>query len=264
MLNIKVIPAGQRVFKGFAGSYKNNVLGNEKYFYLAPHLNTAKTYTRQSSQGFVRPYQFTREVRLLHMTPRTVDYLIQQVFRVENRQYLLFAFGRLPEQFKKNMYKKFNYNNLELNHGRRNSNAKIFKGVQFVGRRTSVHQVNKKVSERLCSFLKSRKLDGYYYTANGSFHDEIMLCDASGRLLKMNSPQGYATFVRNYARVPKISFGTLKGLLKKTYVFPTTNYMRNLAARKIQTAFRHSLTARLTRPSTSGSRARASPGSASL
>jgi hypothetical protein len=236
-LDVRVIPKGHRVFKGFSGRYTNNVLGNEKHFYVAPTMNTAKEYMRGSKKGFVRTYQFTREVRLLHMTHRTVNYLLRHVFRGENRRYLLFTFGQLPAQIKKQMYRKFNYNNLELNHNNNNSNNNIFKGVEFVGRRTSVHQVNKKVSERLCSFLKSKHLDGYYYTANGSFRDEIMLCDASARLL-MNNSHGYATFVRNYARVPKISFRTLKGLLRTTGVFPTNNYVRTLAARKIQSAFR--------------------------
>lgn len=239
-LNVRVIPGGQWVYKGFSGQHGNNVLGNEKYFYVAPTINTAKGYTRGRKKGFVRSYQFRRDVRLLHMTVRTVNYLLRHVFRGENRRYLMFAFGQLPAHFKKLMYREFNYNNLELNHNRYNSNNNMFKGVQFVGRRTSVHQVNKKVSERLCSFLKSKHLDGYYYTADGSFHDEIMLCDASGRLLKMNTPKTHATFVQNYAksRVPKISMGTLRSLLRTANVFPTNSYVKTLAARKIQSAAR--------------------------
>jgi hypothetical protein len=250
-LDIRVIPRGQWVHKGFSGYHKNNVLGNEKHFYVAPTVNIAKRYARGRTTAFLRSYQFTREVRLLHMTPRTVNYLIRRVFRYENRKYLLFTFGQLPEQMKKTMYKKFNYNNLNLNHNNYNTNARIFKGVQFVGRRTSVHQVNKKVSERLCSFLKRQNLDGYYYTANGSFHDEIMLCDASGRLLKMNNPQEPVTFVKNFAerRVPKITMKTLKNLLQRTGVNSPKPYMETLAARKIQSAARSYLRTRRVSPS---------------
>lgn len=250
-LDVRVIPRGQWVYKGFSGRYTNNVLGNEKYFYVAPTINTAQKYMRGRKEGYVRSYQFTRDVRLLHMTVETVNYLLRHVFTGENMKYLNFAFGQLSEQNKKQMYRKFNFNNLELNHNNNNSNAKMFKGVEFVGRRTSVHQVNKKVSERLCSFLKSKHLDGYYYTANGSFRDEIMLCNASGRLLKMNTPKSHATFVQNYAtvRVPKISLGTLRSLLRTTGVFPTNNYVRTLAARKIQSAARSYLRTRRVSPS---------------
>ena len=208
-LDVRVIPKDQVVYKGFSGRHTNNVLGNEKYFYVAPTINTAEKYMRGRKQGFVRSYKFTRAVRLLHMTFRTVNYLLQHVFRGENRRYLLFAFGQLPEQIKKKMFMRFNRNNINHNYNNNNNNATIFKGVEFVGRRTSVHGVNKKVSERLCSFLKSKHLDGYYYKANGSFRDEIMLCDASGRLLKMITPKSHATFVKNYSRVSKISFKTL-------------------------------------------------------
>jgi hypothetical protein len=114
-LDIRVIPRGQWVYKGFSGNYKNNVLGNEKHFYLAPNVKIAEIYTRRRRKGFVRPYQFTKEVRLLHMTPRTVNYLIRHVFRDENRNYLLFAFGQLPDQMKKTMYRKFNFNNCKKN-----------------------------------------------------------------------------------------------------------------------------------------------------
>jgi hypothetical protein len=238
-----VLKKGHVLYKGFDGNVNNKVLANEKHFYLAPNHNTASGY---ANNGFVRAYELTRDTRLLHMTPRVVRYLVRffllkEVNGNRNRRLhannpignmLRFAFKKINQQCKENIYDCFP--------AKLRGNSKTFLN-NYTGRRASMHNVNKKVSEYICNFLKIHRLDGYYYNesrnGNGAFHTEIMLCDASKRLLKIKNTSTHAVFLRNYSRNPNTKIQKMKTLIKNLKI--RNNYhLKNLAARKIQRVFR--------------------------
>ena len=87
----------------------------------------------------------------------------------------------------------------------------------------SLRNSNLPACKALCQILKANDLDGYYYKGDGKFHEEVMLCDASNKILKVKCKNIYGgttvhknenvIFVRNILEKPNATSNNLKKLL---------------------------------------------------
>jgi len=172
-LSIKSFRKGTTFYKGFREKY--NTLKNERFFYIARTVNIARTYMRTWEEGdaHVCEYTSTKQLRLLNMNDETIDGLLTSVYSDVNsrpHKIIKFAFGKASKNEKLKLFQ--NIVSPALFNNRKNSVSNKT--------RLSIHEMDKKVGQVLCPFLKANNLDGYYFHGTDEFHTEIMICDASG------------------------------------------------------------------------------------
>ena len=172
---------GSLFYKGYSGAYNDKLLKNEKYFYLSLNSKIADIYMYKefpnmyrSTDPYVCTYEITKPIHLLNLTTETINTILE-MFPSDSVNYksIKFAFGNASMNNKDKLLKNIseNYNNLK----------------KYVTNRSrlSLRNTNIRACKGLCEFFKQYNIDGYYFKQKpGEFHDEIMICDASNKVLK--------------------------------------------------------------------------------
>jgi hypothetical protein len=210
-LDTKVFNTGHKFWKGYSGGHDTNILKSEKYFFLAETKKVAQHY----SEYELCTYSLNRPIRLINLTRKTVE-IILNTMNPNSVNYKLVNFAFLPgdEQYKLSLLKQLVNENLYTRY-----KNKIMKNAN----RVSFHETNKAVCVSLCSFMKKNKFDGYYYGGNKTFHPEIMICDASNKLLKTECQEvdkknavypenKHVIFAKNILGNPKVTLKELRQL----------------------------------------------------
>lgn len=218
MLDIKIFEKGHTFYQGFSGAYNNAVLKNEKYFYVANKQNTANHYMYRNIMNTKRPpyvctYELTRPLRVLNMTQKTISLLLDTLDKNSSGyKAIKFAFGRASKNNKVNLLRNIVKANV-FNH---------YKNGVINNNRISFRESNWEACKSLCSILYKNGIDGYYYPGSPTFHEEVMICDASNKLLHVScktfinkSPvptDRHVTFVKNVLEDPDITLAQLTHL----------------------------------------------------
>lgn len=219
MLDTKLFENGHTFYQGFSGAYNNAVLKNEKYFYVANKQSTANHYMYRNIMNTKRPpyvctYKLTRPLRVLNMTQKTIYFLLNNILDKNSTGYkaIKFAFGKASKNNKVNLLRNIVKANV-FNH---------YKSGVINNNRISFRESNGEACKYLCVFLKKNGIDGYYYPGSPTFHEEIMICDASNKLLHVScktfinkSPivvNKHVTFVKNVLEDPDVTLAQLTHL----------------------------------------------------
>ena len=265
MFDTRVFEKGHVFYKGFSGAYNNKVLKNEKHFYVAEKKSSANYYMyknmmRKNDPPYVCTYKLTRPLRTLVITKRTIQDLLHTLDK-NNIGYkaIKFAFAKDRQKIKLSLLRNILKPNA-FNHYK----SLVISGVSS---RTSFYESNKEACRYLCTFLKSKGIDGYYYPGTKDFHEEIMICDASNKLLHVSckkyinkSPttnNRHVTFIKNVLENPKLEnlnyisnhFAMSKNLRelhkklvknminKQTSINSLNNLTRNKVTKKLKSKF---------------------------
>jgi hypothetical protein len=192
----KIFKEGHIFYKGFSESRNNTkILSRERYFFVAQKENHANIYTRNDLSGHVCQYELTKPVRLMKITEDN----IQKVLKETNNKAIAFAFSYANKNTKNALLKQLvdNYSY------RQNKNL-----IPPVSQRMSFLGTNKIACRGLCAFFKEKGIDGYYFKGDDTFHEEVMLCNASkllqvkcyktgGKRVNANTPLVFAKNIMN-------------------------------------------------------------------
>ena len=218
MFDTKLFEKGHTFYQGFSGAYNNTVLKNEKYFYVANKPSTANHYMYRNIMNPKRPpyvctYKLTRPLRVLNMTQKTINLLLDTLDTSSTGyKAIKFAFGKASKNNKVNLLRNIVKANV-FNH---------YKSGVINNNRISFRESNWEACKSLCSILHKNGIDGYYYPGSPTFHEEVMICDASNKLLHVScktfinkSPivvNKHVTFVKNVLEDPNVTLAQLTHL----------------------------------------------------
>jgi len=220
-LNTKNLPSGSYVWKGFTGSYNTNVLESEKYFFVSPKKEYANIYMHpnllKNNPRFtphVCTYSLTRNLKLIKLTPNNIKIILSTlVKKSDDHKLIQFAFSSGKKAGKTSLLKQLVRTNLYERY-------KLM--IPKKTSRVSFHETNKRACKVLCS--KLRNFDGYYYEGGEFFHDEIMICNASDKLLKVECTQYYKKPITKLTNTRHVRFA--KNILNNPS--PTSAELRRL------------------------------------
>jgi hypothetical protein len=222
-MDVKIFSKGKTVWKGFSGEYNTNILKNEKYFYVSGPKEIAKTYRYlglfpNMSKSHVCQYVLTRRLRLLNMTPKSVSTVLK-LLDENSREHksIRFAFVRGNRNAKNALLQ-------QVVGPKTYAHFKSY--VPANSKRLSLRPTDTHASRALCAIMQQYDFDGYYFDGDETFHKEIMICDASKKLLQMRcqeffgkprtrfTNERHVTFVKNVLNDPKVTLANLEKLEK--------------------------------------------------
>lgn len=212
VLDTKTFEKDHVFYQGFSGKYDNRVLKSHQYFYVANKKSTANHYMYKNIMNTRRPpyvctYKLTRPLKLLKMNSKTITFLLNNILDKDGKGYkaIKFAFGKASKNNKVALLRNIVKSNV-FNH---------YKNSVIANNRISFRESNWEACSYLCKFLSQNGIDGYYYPGSPTFHEEIMICDASNKLLHVScktfinkSPvllvNKHVTFVKNVLNNPTL------------------------------------------------------------
>jgi len=211
VLDTKRFQTGHTFYQGFSGKYDDKILKSHQYFYVTDKKSTANHYMYKNNMNVKRPpyvctYKLTRSLKLLNMNSKTVKFLLDNMIDKDGKGYkaIKFAFGKASKVNKVSLLRNIVKPDI-FNH---------YKSGVTSYNRISFRESNWEACDYLCKFLSVHGIDGYYYPGSSTFHEEIMICDASNKLLHVscktfvNKSQvvvnKHVTFVKNVLENPTL------------------------------------------------------------
>lgn len=169
-----VLSKGTRVYKGLR--VRSVILRNTRFFFATTNSRVARAYGQTSA------YIAKKSLRLFTMSPKNLQLLVTKYAGLtkETRTLIRFALGVGTSRAQQVEAYKVLYGPRAFLPGARNRRP---------GQRLSVSDIDHDLAQRLTrEFLRPERYDGYYAPRtqtifhSGTFHSEIMLCDATRSL----------------------------------------------------------------------------------
>lgn len=221
----KIIPVGTPLYKGLRYGKNTPCRGiiGSNIFYVTPNKNIAQIY----AGNYLCTFSPKNDIRLFILNYKNINKLINSLILSKNTanrikfatgvgttkrsQYMyLLSIKRIFSPQENTLRSKINLNS------RTNPNAP--------GQRISFGNINSDTFKRLCNeFLTPMGYDGYYAFPkksnyhSGIFHSEIMLCNASKKLVRMSETNTKTGITANLLRTPLATNKNIDAIISELF-----------------------------------------------